>query len=163
MLLLHFKKSLVTLNEQARARRQSNRIERSIIHSHTQSAIQCRRTTNNGGREGPQCRRGVASGLHHICKAVKLLNLIGQLPTFSEELSERAKLQNLIQRLCVIWGQCCLRVGASPCLPNSPITQLSPYLTRNPCKATVPTAKVLWWAQVSFKSPVCENPASGNL
>ena len=31
------------------------------------------------------------------------------------------------------WGQCCLRVAASPCLPNSPITQLSPYFTQNPC------------------------------
>ena len=27
------------------------------------------------------------------------------------------------------------RLAASPCLPNSPITQLSPYLTRNPGKS----------------------------
>ena len=38
-----------------------------------------------------------------------------------------------VQRLWVIWGQCCLTVAASPCLPNSPITQLSPYFTQNPC------------------------------
>ena len=38
-----------------------------------------------------------------------------------------------VQRLGVILGQCCLRVAASPCLPNGPITQLSPYFTRNPC------------------------------
>ena len=36
-------------------------------------------------------------------------------------------------RLWVIWGHCCLRVAAGPCLPNGPITQLSPYFTRNPC------------------------------
>ena len=41
----------------------------------------------------------------------------------------------LLQRLWVIWGQCCLRVTAGPCLPNSPISQLSPYLTWNPCKS----------------------------
>ena len=39
----------------------------------------------------------------------------------------------LIQRLRVIWGQCCQRVAAGTCLPNGPITQLSPYLTQNPC------------------------------
>ena len=37
-----------------------------------------------------------------------------------------------LQRLWVVWGQCCLRVATGPCLPNGPITQLSPYLTRNP-------------------------------
>ena len=40
-----------------------------------------------------------------------------------------------VQRLGVIWGQCCLRVAASPCLPNGwngPITLLSPYLPQNP-------------------------------
>ena len=39
----------------------------------------------------------------------------------------------VLQRLQVIWGQCCLRVASSPCLPNGPIMQLSTYLTRNPC------------------------------
>ena len=39
----------------------------------------------------------------------------------------------LVQRLWVIWGHCCLRVAACPCLPNGPITQLSPYLTQNHC------------------------------
>ena len=39
-----------------------------------------------------------------------------------------------IQRLWVNWGQCCLRVAAGPCLPNGPITQLSPYMIRNPCR-----------------------------
>ena len=43
--------------------------------------------------------------------------------------------EDSIQRLWVIWGQCCLRVAADPCLPNGPITQLSPYLTWNPCIA----------------------------
>ena len=38
-----------------------------------------------------------------------------------------------VQRLLVIWGHCCLRVSAGPCLPNGPITQLSPYFTQNPC------------------------------
>ena len=38
-----------------------------------------------------------------------------------------------IQRLWVIWGQCCLRAAAGHGLPNGSITQLSPYLTRNPC------------------------------
>ena len=52
---------------------------------------------------------------------------------------ERSFIVN-VQRLWVIWGQCCLRVAASPCLPNSPITQLSPYLTQNPCTET----KRLW-------------------
>ena len=37
-----------------------------------------------------------------------------------------------LQHLRVIWGQCCLRVAAGPCLPNGQITQLSPYFTRNP-------------------------------
>ena len=35
-----------------------------------------------------------------------------------------------VQRLWVIWGQCCPRVAATPSLPNGPITQLSPYFTR---------------------------------
>ena len=39
----------------------------------------------------------------------------------------------LVQRLWVIWGQCCLRVAGSPCLPNGPIKQLSPHLIQNPC------------------------------
>ena len=34
--------------------------------------------------------------------------------------------------LWVIWGQCCPRVAAGLCLPNGPITQLSPYLIRKP-------------------------------
>ena len=38
-----------------------------------------------------------------------------------------------IPRLQVILGHCCLRVAAGPCLPNGPITQLSPYFIRNPC------------------------------
>ena len=37
-----------------------------------------------------------------------------------------------LQRLWVIWGQCFPRVAAAPSLPNGPITQLSPYLTRKP-------------------------------
>ena len=37
-----------------------------------------------------------------------------------------------IQRLWVIWGECCPRVEAAPSLPNGPITQLSPYFTRKP-------------------------------
>ena len=37
-----------------------------------------------------------------------------------------------IQRLWVIWGQCCPGVAAAPSLPNGPITQLSPYFTRKP-------------------------------
>ena len=37
-----------------------------------------------------------------------------------------------VQRLWVIWGHCCPRVAAAPSLPNGPITQLSPYLTRKP-------------------------------
>ena len=37
-----------------------------------------------------------------------------------------------IQRLLVIWGQCCPRVAAAPSLPNGPITQLSPYFTQKP-------------------------------
>ena len=41
-----------------------------------------------------------------------------------------------LQRLWVIRGQCCLRVAAGPCLPNSQITQFNPYFTRNPCKIT---------------------------
>ena len=47
--------------------------------------------------------------------------------------SQHNYLTMLLQRLWVIWGQCCLRVAASPFLPNGPITQLSPYFTRNPC------------------------------
>ena len=43
-----------------------------------------------------------------------------------------------IQRLWVIWGQCCPRVAAAPSLPNSPITQLSPYFTRKPGKDSIP-------------------------
>ena len=39
----------------------------------------------------------------------------------------------LVPGLSVIWGQCCLRVAARPCLSNCQIIQLSPYLTRNPC------------------------------
>ena len=31
-----------------------------------------------------------------------------------------------IPGLRVIWGQCCPRVAAGPCLPNGPITQLRP-------------------------------------
>ena len=42
------------------------------------------------------------------------------------------KSRSEIQRLWVIWGQCCPRVVAAPSLPNGPITQLSPYLTRKP-------------------------------
>ena len=38
----------------------------------------------------------------------------------------------VIQRLWVIWGQCCPRVAAAPNLPNGPITQLGPYLTQKP-------------------------------
>ena len=37
-----------------------------------------------------------------------------------------------VQRLWVIWGQCCPRVAAAPSLPNGLITQLSPYSTRKP-------------------------------
>ena len=37
----------------------------------------------------------------------------------------------MIPGLRVIWRQYCLR-AAGPCLPHGPITQLSPYLTRNP-------------------------------
>ena len=39
-----------------------------------------------------------------------------------------------VQRLWVIWGQCCPRVAAAPSLPNGPITQFkfSPYFTRKP-------------------------------
>ena len=40
--------------------------------------------------------------------------------------------QNRLSGIWVKWGQCCPRVTASPCLPNGPITQLSPYLTQNP-------------------------------
>ena len=36
-----------------------------------------------------------------------------------------------VQRLWVIWGQCCLIVAASPCLPKGPITRISPFFTRN--------------------------------
>ena len=36
-----------------------------------------------------------------------------------------------VQHLRVIWGHCCLTAAVGPCLPNGPITQLSPYLTRN--------------------------------
>ena len=43
-----------------------------------------------------------------------------------------------IQRLLVIWGQCCLRVGAGPCLPNGPNMHFSPYLTWNPCTVYFP-------------------------
>ena len=32
----------------------------------------------------------------------------------------------------VIWGQRCKRVAAGLCLPIGPITQLSPWMTRNP-------------------------------
>ena len=39
---------------------------------------------------------------------------------------------DLLQRLLIIWGQCCPRVAAVPSLPNGPITQLSPYFTRKP-------------------------------
>ena len=39
-------------------------------------------------------------------------------------------LVHFLPGLWVIWGQCCPRVTAAPCLPNSPITQLSPYFTR---------------------------------
>ena len=43
------------------------------------------------------------------------------------------KLWQLIQRLWVIWGQCCPTVAAAPSLPNGPpITQLSPYFTQKP-------------------------------
>ena len=36
---------------------------------------------------------------------------------------------------CHIHTECCLTVAAGPCLPNGPITHLSPYFTRNPCTA----------------------------
>ena len=39
----------------------------------------------------------------------------------------------ILPGLWVIWGQCCPRVAAVLSLPNGPITQLSPYFTRNPC------------------------------
>ena len=37
-----------------------------------------------------------------------------------------------LQRLWVIWGQCCPRVAAASSLINGPITQLSPYFTWKP-------------------------------
>ena len=37
-----------------------------------------------------------------------------------------------VQRLWVIWGQCCPRVAAALSLPNGRFTQLSPYFTRKP-------------------------------
>ena len=52
-------------------------------------------------------------------------------------------ISNSLQRLRVIWGQCCQRVAAGPCLSNGSITQLSPYLTQNPC-----TYRVLTWTVV---------------
>ena len=38
----------------------------------------------------------------------------------------------VVQRLWVIWGQCCPRVAAVPSLPNGQITQLSPYFSQKP-------------------------------
>ena len=52
--------------------------------------------------------------------------------------------ENTVPGLRVIWGQCCPRVAAAPSLPNGPITQLSPYLTRNP---GIP---VFCWATATF-------------
>lgn len=34
--------------------------------------------------------------------------------------------------LRVIWGQGCPKMAAGPCLPNGPITQLSPWVIRKP-------------------------------
>ena len=38
-----------------------------------------------------------------------------------------------LERIQVIWGQCCLRVTAGPGLTNGPITRLSPHWTQNFC------------------------------
>ena len=54
------------------------------------------------------------------------------------------------ERLRVIWGQCCLRVAAGPCLPKGPITQLSPYFNRNPCMGSYNPPR-LWRAVVACK------------
>ena len=50
-----------------------------------------------------------------------------------------------VQRFWVMGGQCCPILAAGPCLPNGPISQLSPHLTRNPCTA--------WNAEKSLRPP----------
>ena len=50
----------------------------------------------------------------------------------SRALTDIDSLERDVQRLWVIWGHCSLRVAAGPCLPNGPITQLSPYFTQEP-------------------------------
>ena len=45
------------------------------------------------------------------------------------------RIRERLQRFRVSEGQCCLRVAASPYCPFSPITQLSPSLTRNRCRS----------------------------
>ena len=63
----------------------------------------------------------------------KLKNLRGVISRLTSGWGTPQTSKNKIQRLRVIWGQCCLREAAGPCLLNVPITQLGLYVTRNSC------------------------------
>ena len=78
---------------------------------------------------------------------------------------------SLIPGLRVIWGQCCPGVAAGPCLPNGPITQLRPYLTRKPRtsrkrlhwlrrgKYEHPQNWIWKWYPLAFHKPNTQAPA----
>ena len=70
----------------------------------------------------------------HLPSSFKVTILLSLRNTLWILLSQRFSwFISKIWTLWVIWGQCCLRLAAGPGLPNGPITQLSPYLTQNPC------------------------------
>ena len=99
-------------------------------HSEVRRAPTCWSTSVAGFARGAACRTGGRGWLGRATATTASCS--PRARTWKMILRERS-IGVKLQRLRVIWGHCCLRVAAGPCLPNGTITQLSPYFTRNPC------------------------------